>query len=62
MVRWLDAQSVRAVSRAAGAAVGDLDAMIAAIAVTRSASIATRDTAPFLAAGIPVTDPFVAVD
>jgi len=44
--------------RAADEAIGDLDALIAAIARTRGFAVATRDTAPFRAAGVAVIDPF----
>lgn len=50
---------LRARARAAGAAVGTTDAYIAAIAAAREFSVATRDTAPFIAAGVRVIDPFV---
>lgn len=50
--------ALRARARAAGRAVGDYDALIAAIARTRGFAVATRDTAPFEAAGVAVVDPF----
>jgi predicted nucleic acid-binding protein len=47
--------------RAQGRAVGDFDALIASIASIASAmgfTVATRDTAPFEAAGVGVVNPF----
>lgn len=50
---------IRARARAAGGAIGDLDALIAGIARARRFGVATRDVQPFEAAGItPVIDPF----
>jgi toxin FitB len=48
---------LRARARASGAAVATTDAYIAAIA-TACDSVATRDTAPLIAAGVRVIDPF----
>ncbi len=48
-------------ARRAGRAIGVADGQIAAIAATHRLTIATRDAAPFEAAGIPVVDPWVAV-
>ncbi|OYV32166.1 MAG: VapC toxin family PIN domain ribonuclease [Rhodospirillales bacterium 20-64-7] len=45
-------------ARAAGHTLGVADGQIAAIAASRGFSVATRDTSPFLAAGIPVIDPW----
>lgn len=45
-------------ARAAGHAIGVADGQIAAIAAAHGFSVATRDTAPFIAAGIPVIDPW----
>ncbi len=45
-------------ARAAGHAIGVSDGQIAAIATTRGFSVATRDTAPFIAAGVAVIDPW----
>jgi predicted nucleic acid-binding protein len=45
-------------ARAAGLAIGVADGQIAAIAVVHGFSVATRDTAPFAAAGVPVIDPW----
>jgi predicted nucleic acid-binding protein len=44
-------------ARVAGHAIGVADGQIAAIAAVRGFSIATRDTAPFVAAGVPVINP-----
>ena len=52
--------AVRTAARTAGQAMGDVDAMIAAIAQSRRFAIATRDVAPFEAAGLRVIDPFAA--
>ena len=43
-----------------GKAIGDSDGYIAAIAKTHGMAVATRDTAPFLAAGVKVINPWVA--
>lgn len=46
-------------TRAAGLAVGDVDALIASIARVHRFGVATRDLAPFEATGVaPVIDPF----
>ena len=45
-------------ARAAGQGIGMADAYIAAIAATRGLTVATRDTAPFIAAGVPVINPW----
>jgi predicted nucleic acid-binding protein len=45
-------------TRAAGVAVSGADAFIAAIAVTNSMAVATRDTRPFAAFGLRVFDPW----
>ncbi|MGV9412475.1 PIN domain-containing protein [Nocardia sp. NPDC003693] len=47
-----------AAARAAGSAVATADGMIAAIADVSKFSVATRDVTPFVAAGIPVIDPW----
>jgi toxin FitB len=44
--------------RAAGHAIAVADGQIAAIAAVHGFSVATRDTAPFIAAGVPVIDPW----
>ncbi len=49
---------VRARMRPAGRAIGDLDALIAAIVVAHGARLATRDVRPFAEAGISVVDPW----
>ena len=45
-------------ARAAGHAIGVADGQIAAIAATHGFTVATRDTAPFAAAGVPTIDPW----
>ena len=45
-------------ARAAGHAISMADACIAAIARSRNFAVATRDTAPFVAAGLDVIDPW----
>ena len=45
-------------ARRRGIAVSFQDCMIAAIALHRSCAVATRDTAPFRAAGVDVINPF----
>ena len=47
-------------ARAAGVAIGAADGYIAATAVANGAMVATRDTAPFEAAGLNVIDPWKA--
>ncbi len=49
---------LRARARGAGFVISPLDAQIAAIAASRGFSVATRDTAPFIAAGVAVIDPW----
>jgi predicted nucleic acid-binding protein len=49
---------LRARARDAGRAIGDLDAMIGAIALAQGFVVATRDTAPFVAVGVEVINPF----
>lgn len=49
---------LRAATRSAGKAGSDLDAMIAAIARAHGFAVATRDAAPFVAAGVEVISPF----
>lgn len=59
-----DAQAARvfavsvARARAAGYTIGVADAQIAAIAAAHGCAVATRDVAPFIAAGVPVIDPW----
>jgi hypothetical protein len=45
-------------ARAKGFALSVADAQIAAIATVRGFAVATRDTAPFVAAGVPIIDPW----
>lgn len=47
-------------ARQAGKAIGTADGYIAAIAATHGLTVATRDTAPFDAAGSSVIDPWAA--
>ncbi|MFG6447976.1 type II toxin-antitoxin system VapC family toxin [Roseateles sp. BYS180W] len=47
-------------ARAQGRAIGAADGYIAAIARTHALTVATRDTAPFAAAGLPVINPWTA--
>lgn len=54
----LEYASLRAVARAKGHAISDADALIAAIARANDCHVATRDTAPFLAAQVEVINPF----
>lgn len=49
---------LRADARRAGRAIGDFDALIAAIALARRFTVASRDTAPFETAGVTVVNPF----
>lgn len=51
---------ITARARAAGHATSMADACIAAIALSRNFAVATRDTAPFMAAGLEVIDPWQA--
>ncbi|GAA4385986.1 type II toxin-antitoxin system VapC family toxin [Tsukamurella soli] len=45
-------------ARARGRAIGTADGMIAAIAASMGFTVASRDIAPFEAAGVPVVDPW----
>jgi len=47
-------------AHAAGFSVGMADGLIAAIAEVNSMTVATRDTKPFAAFGVPVIDPWLA--
>jgi predicted nucleic acid-binding protein len=47
-------------ARAAGQAIGKADGYIAASAAARGYTVATRDTSPFAAAGLPVINPWEA--
>jgi hypothetical protein len=49
-------------ARANGCALSVADAEIAAIATVKGFTVATRDTAPFVAAGVPVVDLWRSVD
>ena len=44
--------------RKAGNAIGTADACIAAVAIANGFAVATRDTSPFLAAGLAVINPW----
>jgi len=50
--------TLRATAKDKGKAIAAADGYIAAIAITHGLVIATRDTAPFEAAGLMVIDPF----
>ncbi len=50
--------TLRARARGQGQAIGDFDALIASIASVTGFTVATRDTAPFEAAGVAVVNPF----
>lgn len=50
--------ALRSEARRQGRALGDFDALIGAIARAQGFTVATRDTAPFEAAGVPVINPF----
>lgn len=50
--------TLRARARANGRGIGDFDALIASIANATGFTVATRDTAPFEAAGAAVVNPF----
>ena len=52
--------AIAADMRVRGRAIGRADAYIAAIVASRNATIATRDTGPFAAAGMRVVDPWAA--
>jgi predicted nucleic acid-binding protein len=45
-------------ARASGRAISMADGQIAAIAAVQGFTVATRDTAPFIAAGVPVVNPW----
>ena len=45
-------------ARAAGRTISMADGQIAAIAAAHGFTVATRDTAPFVAAGVPVVNPW----
>jgi len=50
--------TLRARARAQGKAIGLADGYIAAIAAVHGLTVATRDTGPFEAAGLPVINPW----
>lgn len=50
--------TLRAKARAAGQVIAPADGYIAAIAMTHELTVATRDTQPFIAAGLSVINPF----
>jgi toxin FitB len=50
--------SVISRARASGRPISMADGQIAAIAITHGLTVATRDTAPFEAAGLPVINPW----
>lgn len=52
--------SLMAQARRSGRAVSTPDGQIAAIAAAHGFAVATRDTAPFIAAGLPVINPWIA--
>ena len=45
-------------ARAAGPAISTADGQIAAIAAVHGVTVVTRDSAPFVAAGVPVVNPW----
>lgn len=49
---------IMAAARRAGYAISVMDGQIAAIAAAHRATVATRDTAPFAAAGVTTIDPW----
>lgn len=49
---------IRARARQRARALGDFDALIAAIADANGLTVASRDTGPFVVAGVPVINPF----
>lgn len=50
--------ALRAKARAAGLAIGTADGYIAATAAASGFTVASRDTSPFEAAGVPVINPW----
>lgn len=50
--------TLRAHARASGKAIGTADGYIAAIAAAHGLKVATRDTGPFEAVGVPVINPW----
>ena len=53
--------TLMAAARASGKAIGTADGYIAATALARGFSVATRDVSPFEAAGLSIINPWVAV-
>ncbi|WP_372785309.1 type II toxin-antitoxin system VapC family toxin [Phenylobacterium sp.] len=51
---------IRARAKTAGKAIAATDGYIAATAVAHGFTVATRDTAPFVSAGVPVINPWEA--
>ncbi|MCV9997958.1 type II toxin-antitoxin system VapC family toxin [Pararhizobium sp. YC-54] len=51
--------SIRARAKTAGLAIGAADGYIAATAAAHGFMVATRDTGPFEAAGVPVINPWI---
>jgi predicted nucleic acid-binding protein len=51
---------IRARAKSAGKAIGVADGYIAAMVAAHGFTVATRDTAPFEAAGVPVINPWEA--
>ena len=51
--------SLRSAARRQGVTISDFDALIAAVAMSKGLPIATRDTAPFTAAGLMVVNPWL---
>ena len=49
---------IRARAKTAGKTIGAADGYIAAIAAAHGFAVATRDTTPFAAAGVPVVNPW----
>lgn len=53
---------LRVRAQAAGKGIGTADGYIAAIAAAKGFTVATRDTSPFKAAGVPVINPWEAIE
>jgi predicted nucleic acid-binding protein len=54
--------TIRVRAREAGKAIGTADAYIAAIAAAHGLTVASRDTAPFVAAGLKMINPWSSDD
>ncbi|KDA06274.1 plasmid stability protein StbB [Microbacterium sp. CH12i] len=52
--------SLRSTARRQGVSLSDFDALIAAVATSTRLTMATRDTTPFMAAGLMVINPWFA--